>query len=91
MVGTTVFCVRRQNAFQTAGLFVTKFLLFVFSFVLLFVGWSAFRMSGIVPQTTIKWRWFADHSVNLSMDYRIMLIGFLIALPILLWLFGKRS
>jgi hypothetical protein len=70
---------------------MTKLLLFTFSFVLLAIGWFAVKAGGIVPHGTLRWRWFEDHSVTLSLDYRIVLIGFLIALPILLWLFGKRS
>lgn len=68
-----------------------KIVLFIFSFVLISLAWAALKAGGAIPQGTLKWRWFGEQSLNISMDYRVLGLAFLIALPLLLWLFRKRA
>lgn len=68
-----------------------KVILFFFSFIILGLAWYSLQAGGVVPQTVIKWHWMEDHSINVAMDYRVLGIGFMISLPILLWLFRKRG
>jgi hypothetical protein len=66
-----------------------KAILLIFSFCLLAVAWYAFRASGAVPHSIIEWNWLGTYRLDLSVDYRVLAVGFLIALPALIWIFGK--
>jgi hypothetical protein len=68
-----------------------KIILFIFSFVLIALAWATLKAGGAIPQGALKWRWFGEQSLNINMDYRVLGLAFLIALPLLLWLFRKRA